>query len=418
VTVHGRNPAQLAPLRRPPRLRSGEDGHRHATWLELFFDLVFVAGAAQLATGLVDDHTAQGFLRFAGLFVALAWAWMGFTYYLNRFDTDDVAHRVLVSLGMLSVAGFAVAIGDPAGPEGTARLAAAYVAIHVVLLVLYARAWRHVPAVRPAIVLYFWGFGLGGALWLASLAVEPPARMWVWGLALAVEFAFPFLGFRRLGVAPVDREHLEERFGLFTIIVLGEAVIAVVVGTDVAAWKGPSIAAALAGFAGALALWWTYFDFQTFSSVRGGRWPFVTSYGHVVLWLGITAFGAGMKLAIKKGGDVASDPGVRWAVCGGAAAFLLAIAAFHVAGAAREPAALGALRLAALGGLLALGALGASMTFSSLAIAASAVLLAALLVEAISVRDRSRTIVRRFSAATSPPQPVFRLPASGEGERP
>lgn len=411
-------PPERAPLRRPPRLRTtGPEEHRHATWLELFFDLVFVAGAAQLAAGLVEDHTAQGFLRFAGLFVALAWAWMGFTYYLNRFDTDDVAHRLLVSCGMLAVAGFAVAAGDPQGTVGSARLALSYVAIHLVLLALYLRAWRHVPSARPALALYFWGFGGGAVLWLASLALVPPERMWVWALALAVEFAFPFLGWRRMGAAPVDREHLEERFGLFTIIVLGESVIAVVVGTDVAAWEGPAVAAAVAGFIGALALWWIYFDFQTFSTVRGGRWPFVASYGHVPLWLAITAYGVGTKLAIKKADALAADPGIRWALDGGAALFLVAIAAFHLAGSVREPRGLAVARLLAAGGLVALAAFGAGLELAALVVATALVLLAALLLEAVSVRDRGRHVLRRLAALTAPPEPVFRLPERGPTER-
>ncbi len=93
---------------------------------------------------------------------------MGFTYYLNRFDTDDVVHRLLVSLGMLTVAGFAVAIGDPDGVNGSARLALSYVAMHVVLLALYLRAWRHVPQAHQAIVLYFWRFGSGAVLWASG----------------------------------------------------------------------------------------------------------------------------------------------------------------------------------------------------------------------------------------------------------
>ncbi len=239
----------------------------------------------------------------------------------------------------------------------------------------------------------------------------------VWAIALAVEFAFPFVGRRRLAVAPVDREHLEERFGLFTIIVLGEAVIAVVVGTEVAAWNGPAVEAAAAGFAGALALWWIYFDFQTFSSVRGGRWPFVASYGHVPLWLAITAYGVGTKLAIKHAEELSGDPGIRWALDGGAALFLLAVAALHVAGRARESRTLAGGRLLAVAALLALAGAAAELRLASLVVASALVLLSALVLEALGVRDRGREVVRRFAAVTAPPEPVFRLPAREPAER-
>jgi low temperature requirement protein LtrA len=63
---------------RPPQLRTLDDqGERHATWLELFFDLVFVISIAEVAHTLEDYHTLADFLGTAGLFVAVWWAWVG-----------------------------------------------------------------------------------------------------------------------------------------------------------------------------------------------------------------------------------------------------------------------------------------------------------------------------------------------------
>jgi len=94
----------------PPRLRTLEedDGdERHATWLELFFDLVFVVAVAQLASSLSHDLTLHGFLVFCGLFVPVWWAWVGYTFYADRFDTDDVVHRLLMLGGMFAVGALA-----------------------------------------------------------------------------------------------------------------------------------------------------------------------------------------------------------------------------------------------------------------------------------------------------------------------
>src|SRR5947208_15748107 len=103
----------LSTLLRPPRLRtSGEEEERHATWFELFFDLVFVAAVAQLADGFVHAPSAEAFLRFGGLFVAIAWAWMGVAFYANRFDTDDIVYRGVKSVAMLGVAALAVTVTD------------------------------------------------------------------------------------------------------------------------------------------------------------------------------------------------------------------------------------------------------------------------------------------------------------------
>ena len=99
----------------PPRLRTVEDDdgdERHATWLELFFDLVFVVAVAQLADGLAADPSVHGFLVFAGLFVAVWWAWVGYTFYADRFDTDDPPHRVLMLVGMFLVAVLASVIPE------------------------------------------------------------------------------------------------------------------------------------------------------------------------------------------------------------------------------------------------------------------------------------------------------------------
>ena len=92
------------PWLRPPQLRTLDDqGERHATWLELFFDLVFVISIAEVVHTLEDYRSLGDLLGTAGLFVAVWWAWVGYTVYADRFDTDDVLHRVLVLAGMLAV---------------------------------------------------------------------------------------------------------------------------------------------------------------------------------------------------------------------------------------------------------------------------------------------------------------------------
>jgi low temperature requirement protein LtrA len=88
-------PPSALPLRhlRPVRLRAADED-RHPTWLELFFDLCFVAAVAALASGLHHHPDARGVLTFAGLFVPVWWAWMGYTWYASAFDNDDVVFRV------------------------------------------------------------------------------------------------------------------------------------------------------------------------------------------------------------------------------------------------------------------------------------------------------------------------------------
>src|SRR5213595_4113809 len=108
----------------PPRLRTlADEGERHASWLELFFDLVFVVAITELSQYLVADHSAGGFLRFAALFVPVWVAWQGYMAYASRFDTDDLAFRLAYFLAMLAIAAMAVLIDDVARGAHTAAFA-------------------------------------------------------------------------------------------------------------------------------------------------------------------------------------------------------------------------------------------------------------------------------------------------------
>src|SRR5919106_5989069 len=155
---------------RPPRLRTleADQGERHATWLELFFDLVFVISIAEVVHTLEDYRTLGDFLGTAGLFVAVWWAWVGYTVYADRFDTDDLLHRALVLAGMLAVIAMALSVHD-ALHGGAARFALAFVAVRGIVLLLNARARRHAAAARPLLNLFLIAFSVGASLWLVSL---------------------------------------------------------------------------------------------------------------------------------------------------------------------------------------------------------------------------------------------------------
>src|SRR5919201_2182539 len=176
----------------PPRLLTlAEEGERHASWLELFFDLVFVVAITELSRELVLDHSAGGFLRFAALFIPVYVAWQGFMAYADRFDTDDLAFRVAYFAAMLAIAAMAVLIHDVAHGVHTAGFAVAYVTLRSLMLALYGRAWRAVPDARPLIRFYGTGYSIGAALWLVSLAFPIPARYVVWAIAQALELSLP-----------------------------------------------------------------------------------------------------------------------------------------------------------------------------------------------------------------------------------
>jgi low temperature requirement protein LtrA len=307
----------------PPRLRTDEE--RSASWLELFFDLVFVVAIAQLALALADDLSPVGFTRFLLLFVPVWWSWVGYTNYADRFDTDDPVFRAMMIFGMLAMAVLAVSVPD-AFSGGSEAFALSYVAVRVLLILLYERARRNVPAARALISVTMGVFVFGAALWSLSLLVAEPWRFGLWGLALVIEGATPWVARRAMASVPYHASHLPERYGLFTIIVLGESLVAVVLGIGGAHWRFASAFAAFGGFLVAACLWWVYFDFIELADIKRNllaRNVFI--YGHLAIALGLTTVGVGVKKAILYSGESHLPAGGSWALCGGTALFLAGI---------------------------------------------------------------------------------------------
>jgi low temperature requirement protein LtrA len=324
----------FARLLEPPRLRTrgrGLDEQRRATWLELFFDLVFVAAVGQLANALSAAPTASRFFEFLAVFVPVWWAWMGFTFYANRFDTDDLLYRLLMLLAMFGVAVLATTI--PSVFDGaTEGFPIAYVAVRIVLVTLYARASRHVPEARALATRFLSAFAFSAVIWISSIALRSPWAYGVWAVALVIELVTPIPLWRLLRDAPVDPRHLPERFGLLTLIVLGESVLAVVLGVSKVSWDAGSAAAAATGFLVAAALWWIYFDFldEGALTARGILGGLTYTYMNYFVVVGLAALGAGVKLAIlAAGGDHRYDE-TSWVLSAGVALAMLGLGAIQL----------------------------------------------------------------------------------------
>ena len=313
-----------------PEQRSEE---RTSTPLELFFDLCFVVAVAALARGLHDEPNLGGVLRFLGLFVPVWWSWMIFTWYATGFDNDDVPYRVTLLAAMLSMLGLAASVGEVSTEPGAAvSFVLAYALMRVLMTGLYVRAWRHEPvSLRPFVVLYAAGNALGAAVWLSSLLVPGPGRYAVWAVGLFVELLGPILAVRTLSNPRVSfhPRHIPERYGLFTIIVLGESVLAVAVGTADTNWEPLAVLTAAFGFVVAACIWWLYFDHVGSSGIELGPRPaFYWGYGHFAVYAGIAAFGVGTQLAIEAAAAAPAggyDLEARLVLAGGVALYLAGI---------------------------------------------------------------------------------------------
>lgn len=322
---------------RPPQLMTIETGvERHATWTELFYDLVFVVAVAGLANRLLHTVSWGGALAFMGLFVPLWWAWASFTFYADRYDTDDAGQRLMAIVQIVAIAFMAVSISGDVADSSTAY-ALSYVLARVALIAMYARARRHVPATQKLVTGYLTGFAIELVPWVVSIFVPTPWRYLLWAVGLAISFYTPWAVRKIQAQVPLDVSHIPERFGLFTILVLGESIAAVVAGLSHHEWATvPAITGAIAVVI-ASGLWWMYFDNQEGSVVRRDpslqrAWrPTVWLFSHLPLAMSLTAVGVGLDLAVEH--DPAkslSDP-ERWLLVGALAAAMLSMGVIHIA---------------------------------------------------------------------------------------
>ena len=248
--------------------------------------------------------------------------------YADRFDTDDLAFRLAYFAAMIAVAAMAVLIHDVAHGVHSAGFAVAYVVLRSLMLALYWRAWRAVPEARPLIRFYGGGYSIGVAIWLVSLAFDTPARYVLWGIAQVLELSLPPLTTRIHRRVRTSASHLPERWALFTLIVIGESVAAVAIGTAGTNWRFHSAAAAVLGFAAVAAVWWLYFDRQANVVLRGSTMSVVIySYAHIPLLIGLASMGAGLRLLIERADSDQLGTGPSIALLGGVVLFLLSLIA-------------------------------------------------------------------------------------------
>jgi low temperature requirement protein LtrA len=317
----------------PLKLRSLTDGGhtRKVTWLELFFDLIFVAAVAQVAEPLREHYALGELVRFSPLFVLIWWAWTGHTVFSTRFDTDDVVQRVLTLVQMFAVAAMAANAKDALDSRSSAGFAAAYAAVRFVLVAQYFRA-RRVPDAHPLATRYLVGHGLAAIIWLASALVPAPPRFWIWALAFVIDLGTPWFAVRHSVSVPPDGTHLPERFGLFTLILLGESVVAVMQGMESQDdWTPEAAISAFLGMGISFVIWWWYFDGASGASERrvhsrrdAVRFH-VWSYAHFPLYLGIAVAGVGVKRIVTAASRTTMEPGEALIVMSAAALVMVAM---------------------------------------------------------------------------------------------
>jgi low temperature requirement protein LtrA len=291
--------------------RDTEEPHRVATPLELFFDLVFVVAIASAASslhhGLAEGHL-DAVVYFCLVFFAVWWAWVGYTWFASAYDSGDVVYRVLSLVIMAGSLLLAAGVPDLFADGQSALVVAGYCLMRLAMVSLWLRAAHGHPAGRRTALTYAVGITGVQVLWLARLAIDDDAQTVLLStfLVLAVlEMTVPYVAERR-GRTPFHPEHIAERYALFTIIVLGEVVLAAVVAVQGALGDEHGrelVPLVVGGILLVFSMWWLYFkgDHAPLFAARRTVWR--AAYTHAIGFATVAASGAGLGVAV----DVITD---------------------------------------------------------------------------------------------------------------
>jgi low temperature requirement protein LtrA len=305
---------------------------RKTSYLELFFDLVFVFAFTQVTALILEDTSVQGFLRAALVLAMVWWAWSAYAWMTNAIDIENAVTRIIIFAAM--AAGFFMALAVPdAFQDEAAWFAVAYFVVRVLNPVLYVSRVRNDPVRLRAIGRLSPWFLVAACVALAGGFVDADYRAWVWVASLVIDVV------GTLTVAGMDwrvsPSHFAERFALIVIIALGESIVAIGIGTSELERDATYALSVVVAFAGVAALWWAYFDFTAVAAERalrraspGARGPLardVYTYFHYPVVLGIIFYAVAAKKTLEHPLDPLSEAG-RWALGLGIAAFFLGFA--------------------------------------------------------------------------------------------
>lgn len=292
----------------PLHPRDPQEHHRAATPLELLFDLVSVIAIASAAAGLhhaiSEAHAVEGLLSFGMAFFAIWWAWMNFTWFASAYDNDDTAYRLLT----MAIMGGAlvVAAGIPSifetEPDFT-MVIVGYVVMRMAMVVLWLRAGCADTAHRRTALAYAIGIALVQVYWVVFLLVQPlsgPLGYGMWLVGFVLELSVPAVAEPLSETTPWHRHHIMERYGLLTIIVLGETLLSGSMALRETAehFDIMLIHTALSALVIVFALWWVYFAHGDHLSDRRLQRSFIWGYGHFVVFAAGAAVGAGFGVLV------------------------------------------------------------------------------------------------------------------------
>lgn len=295
-------------MRVPPvHPRSPDEGHRAATQLELFFDLVIVIAIASLTEAfhhaVSEAHGLAMFANFAFIFISIWWVWMNYVWYASAFDNDDAVHRLLTILIMFGATIFAAGAAYIFETLDFRYGLAGWVIMRLGMVALWLRVALSCPQYRSMALRYVGGYLIAQTLWVLlyfSFGGEDGMMLTLAPLVFLVELAVPYVADPQ-GKLPWHRHHIIERYGLLNIIVLGEILLSVALTLGhfyEGAFDAQLLLSAIGGTVIVFVLWWLYFIETEHLTTRDLKRALFWGYGHFFIFL------AGALLAVGLGAQM------------------------------------------------------------------------------------------------------------------
>jgi len=305
-----------------PRIRTDEniDKERKASWLELFYDLMFVTVLAQLSHFLLKHSSIEGVGIFIFLFIPAWWMWNSITFYNERYEINDIRHRVFTFLNMIPMAGIAFSVHSAIGDEAD-LFAISYIVSRIILIYMWLTAGDTKLEKRLSNIFSI-GFSISVVIWVLSIFVPAPYKYFFWGTGLLIDMITPLITLKTQAQLPkISTSHIPERFGLLIILTIGETVIGSVNGLaanhEFTLLTGISCAL---GLCVSFLIWWLYIDHVMYRVFKRNVWFILSwSYLHLPLAICITAVGAGILAIVSTTQEGFVPLSVHWILCGAVA---------------------------------------------------------------------------------------------------
>ncbi|EKS37653.1 low temperature requirement protein A [Afipia clevelandensis] len=311
--------------------------HHRVTYVELFFDLVFVFAITQISHTLLAHFTPLGILQTTILFLAVWWVWIYTSWITNWLDPERTPVRVM--LFGLMIAGLLLSTSIPKAFESRGlAFAVAFVVMQVGRsFYTYCSIPRSQPGWRMNLLRITCWLACSGVFWIAGGLADGQTRLMLWIVAVVIEYCGPLFRFwfPGLGATPyadwdVEGGHMAERCGLFIIIALGESIVVTGATFASAAWTAPTIAGFVVALIGSIAMWWVYFHIgaeagaeQISHSEETGRLARLAyTYLHLPIVAGIVVSAVGDELLLAHP-DGHADAKTILSMIGGPLLFLI-----------------------------------------------------------------------------------------------